>query len=576
MILKTQSSTASTASTGSSDAENTAPVIKQQQKQQSPNNMNNKKPTTTKKKKTKKKPKKEDLWKDALVKKIGNKNGDCRVEMCGLNSKDHTVYTRVVGNFTEDDISVAQVLKVMVDEEWDQLIHKILEEHQTVEKDSYPSATGLLELGAVWLLNETLYMSGGGAAAQRLSTKSADLVPDWKDFTLRVHAVPKRYFVAHEYDWTKYCRGRLVGGTIAISIDGVTPTVPVSGMPDSKDGVIVYDDPKLGFAVLCKPAPMPGHATLDNHAEDCCSMFQTALNNTRHISLPPRLDGEYLDTHGLLLVSTQKQFLHYMEHSHLDSLAGYNKTGVVKKYRCLVCVKDPDKMDVLESYVQKGTILTHYYNHHSKQYKKFKPKHENRDKWHAVKMKITAIGGDNFNLRAACVVTSPYNNSTKDSEANNNNNPDHTLARRLWGIASDTPAQDLGVQYVMQIEVEPLTGRLHQIRCQLAEMGFPIVGDAERGGGICETAGHQQHKWTRMALQCCELQFYEPERFVLTKPSRSSCTTSSSSSSSDTSDTKKTTKPTMSKSFVPSKKRCSFRLLDAWWTEFLYNYEQGI
>jgi len=559
MILKTQTSASSTGSAaGSSDNENVATNNSNAAKQQEAESWSSVPPKTknNKKNNNKKTKNKKDLWKDALIKEVGT---NCRAEMCGLNSKDHTVYARVVGDFENQSISVGKVLQVMVDEEWDQLIHQILERKQTVEKDAYPSATGLLELGAVWLLNETLYMSGGGAAAQRLSTKSADLVPDWKDFTLRVHAVPQRYFVAHEYDWTKYCRGRLIGGTIAVSIDGVSPPVPFSGMPDSKDGVIVYDDPKLGFAVLCKPAPMPGHATLDNHAEDCCSMFQKALENTRHISLPPRLDGEYLDTHGLLLVSTQKQFLHYMEHTHLDSLAGYSKTGVVKKYRALVCVKDPDKMDLLESYVQKGTIITHYYNHHSKQYKKQKPKNDN--KWHAVKMRVTAMGCETSGLRAACVAT-PY----KDEA-----NPDHTLARRLWGIASETPAQDLGVKYVMQIEVEPLTGRLHQIRCQLAEMGFPIVGDAIRGGGVCETADHQAHKWTRMALQCCELQFHEPERFEVKSRSTSS---SSSSSSTDGSDNKKAT--TKSKSYVPSKKKCSFQLLDAWWSEMLYNYEQGI
>mmetsp|Transcript_849 Transcript_849/g.1019 ORF Transcript_849/g.1019 Transcript_849/m.1019 type:complete len:291 (+) Transcript_849:1029-1901(+) len=290
---------------------------------------------------------------------------------------------------------------------------------------------------------------------------------------------------------------------------------------------------------------MPGHATLDNHAEDCCSMYQKALENTRHISLPPRLDGEYLDTSGLLLVSTQKQFLHYMEHAHLDSLAGYGKTKVVKKYRCLVCVKDPSKMDLLESYVQKKTMITHYYNHQTKQYRKHKPKNNNRspsnaNKWHAVKMRLTDVGDnqdERLQLRAACV-------STPDAGANH---PDCTLARRLWGIKiSENPAKDLNVKYVMQVEVEPLTGRLHQIRCQLAEMGFPIVGDTERGGGICECHGHQ-HKWQRLALQCCELSFQEPQRFENTK------------------------------NLIPNpQRRCEFRLREAWWTELMSNYEEGI
>ena len=46
------------------------------------------------------------------------------------------------------------------------------------------------------------------------------------------------------------------------------------------------------------------------------------------------------------------------------------------------------------------------------------------------------------------------------------------------------PAEELGIQYVMQVDVQLLTKAPHQIRGQLASLGIPIVGDAMYGGGV--------------------------------------------------------------------------------------------
>ena len=64
-------------------------------------------------------------------------------------------------------------------------------------------------------------------------------------------------------------------------------------------------------------------------------------------------------------------------------------------------------------------------------------------------------------------------------------NPDAKLARLVYRHLSDTERYHL-------LEVDLLTGRHHQIRCQLAHIGCPIKGDLKYGaprsnpdGGIC-------------------------------------------------------------------------------------------
>ena len=105
---------------------------------------------------------------------------------------------------------------------------------------------------------------------------------------------------------------------------------------------------------------------------------------------------------------------------------------------------------------------------------------------------------------------------------------DAHLAQRLWGLGvqnhSKTPAEDLGISYVAQLELEQIVDhdQLHtslnkssrltpqQTVCgQLAALGFPLVGDSVHGGGTSEVWGHR-HGWNRLALQCCEWSFPQP------------------------------------------------------------------
>ena len=202
---------------------------------------------------------KTDLWRGALEKDLGN---GITIQMCGLGSENHVVYARMkpvdrgsesptsaVDNtdatISNDDghqgVTLGRVIEVLVDERHRSIAKSIMEQHIHIQPDSYPSAEQLLTLGAVWILNETLYSSGSSAHAKRLSLKDVDEIPSWNDMTLRVHYVPERFHAVHEVDWDKYCRGLLLDGTVSGVVGGSKVVVPMSGLPDKKDGVLVYE-----------------------------------------------------------------------------------------------------------------------------------------------------------------------------------------------------------------------------------------------------------------------------------------------------------------------------------------------
>eukprot|EP00565_Helicotheca_tamesis_P004731 CAMPEP_0185734698 /NCGR_PEP_ID=MMETSP1171-20130828/23175_1 /TAXON_ID=374046 /ORGANISM="Helicotheca tamensis, Strain CCMP826" /LENGTH=538 /DNA_ID=CAMNT_0028404761 /DNA_START=54 /DNA_END=1670 /DNA_ORIENTATION=- len=523
----------------------------------------------------------EQLWKGAHEKGLGEKYDGAVVQMVGIESAEHTAYARVLfpqkeeKETTPEDtaadtakdpppkVTAGKVVDTIVDEEWRHVAKDILEKGEHIEQDSYPDAKTLLKLGSVWLLNESTYTGDShNAHAKRLSPEDASMTPDWNDFTLRIHFAPERFHASNEVDWSKYCRGLLVGAKVDAFIGGEAPHVPVAGLPDDKDGAIVYENDDLGFVVVNKPGSMPGHATLSNHAEDVVSMFTAALKERKkcdekkpYVSLPQRLD---IDTHGLLTVSTKKEFATYMSkllenktNGHVEKdeknnskknkdahpSDGCSSVDITKKYRCLVCVRDPDSMDVISNFQQLGTVITHYLDPKSPAPKRFlrnKPKNSNHE-WQQCQMRILRVGDERF--RAACV-------------SSNEDYVDSMLSHQLWGNKSETPAEDLGVSYVMELEIELLTGRTHQIRGQLKALGFPIVGDPIYGGGVSEFRSHM-HGWNRMALQCCELAFPLP-KWVETEDKKGKALSASED------------------------KKCVFRLNEAWWTPYLGQYYQNL
>jgi hypothetical protein len=114
-----------------------------------------------------------------------------------------------------------------------------------------------------------------------------------------------------------------------------------------------------------------------------------------------------------------------------------------------------------------------------------------------------------------------------------------SLVHGLWPPASkDGPSivnrMPQNARAVAEVKVSLITGRTHQIRGQLSEMGFPIVGDEQYGGAIplSDDSGSYEggnvNQWKEgdvateespgslaepqlLALQCCGLSFPEPE-----------------------------------------------------------------
>ena len=325
--------------------------------------------------------------------------------------------------------------------------------------------------------------------------------------------------------------------------------------------ILLLQDSDHHFVIINKPGNVPGHPTLSNHAEDVVSMLSQALQQRHredhfklHVSVPQKISASLdVGTHGLLLVATQPSFAAY--HSKiLDK--------VKRSYKCLVCLPDADSIRRLEHFQTHDAPVVHYVDPKSSNPKRFvrhKPSgngnhkhhhHHHHKHWEECKLRIKKVGDEKF--RAACV-QSVYPDSV-----------DSSLAHRLWGPESATPAEDLGFEYVMEIEVEILnrSHRKAQIRGQLAALGCPIVGDTVYGGGKSEFFSNH-HSWSRMALHCCELSFPEPAWSDENEGDKRE----------EEKDQKQEPHKKKQRELVPTEHRCIFRHEQAWWSEFIAQYE---
>ena len=154
----------------------------------------------------------------------------------------------------------------------------------------------------------------------------------------------------------------------------------------------------------------------------------------------------------------------------------------------------------LKRLASEGTVVRHYLEPSIRAPKRFAPSNpDNNSTWLECLLRVVDV---------------KYMVPTVGSRAS------ERLADSLWdgktgATGGGGPPVDSGA--AAEVEVELLTGRTHQIRGQMAALGFPLVGDVQYGGAMAsssssaENAGFASANKERLALQCCELEFLDPD-----------------------------------------------------------------
>lgn len=88
--------------------------------------------------------------------------------------------------------------------------------------------------------------------------------------------------------------------------------------------------------------------------------------------------------------------------------------------------------------------------------------------------------------------------------------PATTRYRRLATVELPYEVESYPTSRYALVELQPLTGRRHQLRRHLAHIAHPIIGDATYGRGRHNRFFQQQFGCARLLLACTRLQFRAP------------------------------------------------------------------
>ena len=425
-----------------------------------------------------------DPWEDAQETELSD---GVLLQFVGLSSPTHTLFVRILISPSspapkKHNYSVLQVL------EWMQVM---LRRQQATTQEGIVSQQ-LLELGAVWKLS--LNCSSGGTGKMKRMRQCWDNANDpliVGTESLRVHFRPSRFPNVKLVDWT-----------LPTQVEKSSSTA--LAVPSKHKGIIHHDN-DLGFAIVHKLSGLPSHATVDNGVENVLYQMEHQKQTLGQgasckFSLPQRLD---IETEGLLLVSTKPEFSSYMgrmlQQKSLISQAGDVKdekhrpvVAIHKQYRCLVRLTDPQQREEL---MERGGLIEHYMDPKSLAPKTFQA--EAQEGWLKCLLRILEVGP-----------IMKY----KEEKA------------------------EMGTR-VMQVQLELLTGRTHQIRGQFAAMNMPLVGDPLYGSPGTRTGCMQAwdtrrhrgadtpnactaHDEELLGLQCFTLRFPKPKWQIHEKKKR--------------------------------------------------------
>lgn len=390
------------------------------------------------------------------------------------------------------------------------------------DEDESLSASELLALGSIWFLPSGAPRDAAlGGKPIRLNASDVDKILEEGDY-LRVHNPPRRFPAVNDYDW------------------GAN-----SGDATGR-GVVVAKDDEIGYMIVDKPAGLPVHGTVDNVLENVAAAVGRSLLEGRedelrqkletkdrlnsegeeffdmtnstdrkrkrkrdkqkkeplvYISNPQRLDQ---NTSGLFVLSTKKEFASYFAkllRKKTDvQLADDTRTdcAVHKTYRCLVCVSSgttstTDELARLRQYAEEGSTVRHWLEPSIRAPKTFTAVRGDSS-WAECLLKVRQVG-DAFPVVGCEAATK--------------------LSNALWEEEGSKPPECVAV---VEVEIELLTGRTHQIRGQMSAEGFPLVGDIGYGGALptppipwgSDSITKSIKVPEKLALQCCQLEFIEP------------------------------------------------------------------
>lgn len=337
----------------------------------------------------------------------------------------------------------------------------------------------LVQLGAVWYLTAEEYqhnlleLPNSVHKPTRLTSQSNATIELKSGDYLRIHHTPRRFTRVYQSNWNT-------------NHDGHAHQQP---------SVIVESGP--GFWIIDKPPLIPVHATVDNAVENIVHQLHSANREEDYVVTTQRLD---INTSGLLVVATTPKFAAYFAQLLRHKTQQGIHDTIEKGYKCLVCLQ-PNHHDLesSESVYQvwqrltalQNTTIRHYLEPSERAPKRFEAEARD-DSWLECRLRITDVSP---------IYPIP--------------NAEHPLAQSLWTAAAHMPN---ATKAVCELTIQLETGRTHQIRGQLAKLGFSLVGDEHYGGAIpipTETIGTPPiiyyYDPQLLALQCAKVRFRDAD-----------------------------------------------------------------
>jgi len=324
----------------------------------------------------------------------------------------------------------------------------------------------LLSLGSIWYLcaadyeHNLLEIPFSNVKPKRLSVGNAT-DPLLEGDYLRIHFSPRRFPRVHQHNWSESGSGK-------------------------DNGVIVRSNTTAGYWIIDKPPIVPVHATVDNRLENVAHQLTQANPEYDYVATTQRIDT---NTSGLLVVATKRVFAAYFSQLLQNKTANHieeerDDRTMIKEYKCLVCIQPTETSSATSEWQRlhnlQGQLIRHYLQPSERAPKLFSETFT--ESWleclltiHQVKEMI------------------PLDSS-----------------QTLWPNPHQVPPN---TQAVAQVQIQLHTGRTHQIRGQMAALGFPLVGDEHYGGAhpVPEDESSSTQTTQLLALHCCKVGFPIPD-----------------------------------------------------------------